>query len=97
MIHASNELVVAVKVEQFLSTSYHIREVKGGEWYKKREWYTVNDAKLQGIVSSQGDFKKRLFLCANHTSACMSVRGTTATGTVLAVTENSNFMCLLQR
>ena len=60
----------------------------------KKDRDSANDVKLQGIVSGQGTFKKRLLLRAKLTESWMSVRDTTVTGTVLAATEFRYFYVL---
>ena len=47
--------------------------------------------KLQGIVINKGDIEKHFFLHNKHTSALLSVQGTTLTVTVLAATEFNGF------
>ena len=60
------------------------RWLKGGG-AKKRD--TLNDAKLQGIISNQGVFKKSLFICPKLTGAWLIVGGNTVNGTVRAATD----------
>ena len=57
----------------------------------KKNWDTADDTKLQGIVSNQGTFEKRLFQRAKYTGSCMNVRGNLITGTVLPEMESFNF------
>ena len=55
-------------------------------WHGKKYRDAANDVKLQGIVSDQGAYKKRFFLCAKHMGTWLSVWGITVTDTVLAAT-----------
>ena len=71
------------------------RKLKG-RGVTKKNWDTANDAKTKGIVSSQGAFEKRLFLCTKQTGAWMSVWGTTVTGISSATTKVCNFNMLIK-
>ena len=61
---------------------------------KKRD--TENTAKLQGIISNQGAFKKHVSQCAKHTDDWMSVRGTIVTDTLLAAMESHDFHVIVK-
>ena len=73
-------------VNREFSTTDQILAVKEEKLDSKKYQYDANDAKLQGIVSNQGAFEKRLFLRANHTGSWLILCGATVTGTVLAET-----------
>ena len=49
--------------------------------------------KLQGIVSDQITFQKRILQTAKHTGAWLSMWGNAVTGTVLAATDFRDFLC----
>ena len=81
----SYKLIGAVTDERAFSTDDHMREVQGKRWDGKN-WDVANDAKLQGIVSNQGNFYTRLFVYAKHMGEWISVRGTMVTGKVHVTT-----------
>ena len=54
-----------------------------------------NYVKLKVIVSNQGAFEKRLFLCAKHMGSWLSIRGTTVTSIVLAAKKFCGFYVLV--
>ena len=95
MLGASGKLVGAVNGEQDFSTFDHIWAVKGWIQDSKKDQDAANDAKLQGIVSNQGAFDKRLLLFAKHTGAGMIIRGNRVTSTVLAATVYCYFYALI--
>ena len=57
-LRAIGELIGAVKGEQVFPTNDHIRAVKGERRDGTKYWDAANDAKVQGIISDQGAFKK---------------------------------------
>ena len=68
--------------------------LKGGDGTGKK-WDIENDVKLQEIIGNQGASEKRLFLCAKHTGAWLSVRGATVTSNVLSKMEFLLFFMFL--
>ena len=88
-------MIGAVTVEGVFSAADHIWAVKWERRDRKKDGDAMNDAKLRGIVSNQGDFEERLFLRTKHMSAWLSVWVTTVIGTVLAATQFRGFMCSL--
>ena len=85
-ICASYNMIGTVTDEMYFSTADQLLEVKEERRYGKRDWDDANDTKLRGIVNDQGNFEKRLFLCAKHTGSWTIIQGTMVTGTVLAAT-----------
>ena len=57
----------------------------------KKYWDTANVMKLQGIISDQGTFKKRLFLHTKYMGAWLGIHDAIGTGTVLATTDSRDF------
>ena len=90
---ASGELAGAVKGERGFSTADHIGAVEWERRDGKKDQDAANYAKLQGIISDQGAFEKRLFLRTKHTDVLLSVRGATVTGTVPAAMELCRILC----
>ena len=86
-LRASYELIGSVTVKKKCSITDHLLAVREERWDMKKCRDDVNDAKLRRIVNDQGYFDKRLFLRAKHPGSCLSIRGNTATGTVLTTTE----------
>ena len=82
LLRAICKMIGAVMGDREFSTADHIREIKEERQYGKKYRDELNGTKLRGIVSDQGNSKKRLLLRAKHTSSWMSVWGTTVTGTV---------------
>ena len=71
------------------------RRLKGRDMTGKNDRDVTNDSKLRGIVRNQGASKKRLLLRAKHMGACMSVRGTKVTGTLLYTTKFNDFYVIV--
>ena len=55
----------------------------------------MDKAKIQGIVSDEGALEKIIFQHAKHMGACVIVRGTTVTSTVITTIESSDFYVLV--
>ena len=86
LLRAGNKLIVAVKGERIFPTANYIQTVKEERRYSKKDRDAANDARLQGIISNQGALERRILLHAKYTGPCISVWGTTVTGTVLTAT-----------
>ena len=67
-------LICSFKGEKEFSTVDHIWAVKDQQRDGNKYQGDTNDAKLRGTISDQGAFKKRLFLCASHTSSWQSAQ-----------------------
>ena len=88
LLCSNSKMIGAVTGKMDFSTADHIKVVKEERRYGNKYWDDVNDTKLQGNVRNQGDFEKRL-------GSWTSVQGTMVAGTVLTVTQFSDFMCTL--
>ena len=63
----------------------------------RKSWWTkilddANDVKLRRLVNGLDAPDSRLILCAKNIGSCMTIQGTTVTGTVLAATEFCEFL-----
>ena len=86
----SSQLVQSrvIRIFQMLITSRRLKG-RGGtvKISRCREW-----RKNAGNRQWPRCLRKRILLRTKHTGACLSVRGTTVTGTVLSTTKSRNFL-----
>ena len=85
--HSRTELIQDVTGEGVFSNGFHLLALREESLDGKKNWYDVNDAKLQEIVTNLNGSDHCLILRAKNIGAWLNVQGTTATGTVLSSTE----------
>ena len=80
------ELVWAMAKGGGFSNADHIRTLNKEQRDGMKDQDDVYESKLKGLVSDIKSTDKRLILRAKSTGACLSVCGTTVSGTVLSAT-----------
>ena len=80
----SEELVWAVTGGESISSSAHLRTISEEIRDGKKDRDAAYESKLKVLVRYLKGTDKRLLLCAKSTGACLKVRGTTVSGTVLS-------------
>ena len=89
----SAELIRAVTGGGEFSNANYLRTLGEERSDGKKYWEVANKTKLKGLVQDLKGTDRRLILQGKRTGACLSVRGTTVSGTLLSATEFRNFLC----
>ena len=75
------------------SNSGHLRTLSEERRDRSKDWDAAYKSKLKGLVIDLKGTDKRPLLRAKITGACLSVCGTTVSGTVLSAMEFWGFLC----
>ena len=87
------ELVWAMAEGGGFSNADHIRTLNKEQRDGMKDQDDVYESKLKGLVRNLKGIYKRLLLRAKIKGACLSVQGTTVSGTILSATEFRDFLC----